>query len=356
MAIVVMILLFGGCLTVIKTRAGNNIISSGGIRSTSVAVSGVQPDTVPKPEDPFFGKQFYVDKTRTVNTLVAEYTKAGKIVEAHLLDRIASQPGTTWLTGPSADDRIATRDIRKVEQTSNEAAKEGTIPVYMLYALPGRDACADYSKGGFQSEVDYLAWVDEIVQALQTDAVIVVEPDAVAHTLKNTCLSSKQIADRYSLLNKAVTKLSDSDRALGVYLDAGHSEWLPDPSAIVGPLQDSGVGRARGVSVNVSFFAETTAATKWAQQLAGLLGDKGVLIDTSRNGKGIAPVTGVARWCNPPGRGLGPRPSTDIVDKHIDAYFWGKNAGESDGNCFGNPAAGTFVPSIALDLARNAVQ
>jgi endoglucanase len=355
-AIIAMIMLFAGCLLVIKERTGSDTTGGSDIQSTAVTVSGVQPDTIPKPEDPLLGKQFYVDKERTVNALAMEYTKTGKTAEAQLLNRIASQPGTTWLTGPSADDQTAARDVKTIERTSKEAAKEGTVPVYMLYALPGRDACADYSKGGFQSEADYLAWVDRTVQALQTDAVIVVEPDAIAHTLKNTCLSSKQIADRYALLNKAVAKLSESDRVLGVYLDAGHSEWLPDPTLLVEPLQKSGIVHARGISVNVSFFAETTAATKWSQQLAGLLGDKGVLIDTSRNGKGIAPVTGVARWCNPPGRGLGPRPSTDIVDQHIDAYFWGKNPGESDGDCFGNPDAGTFVPGIALDLARNAIQ
>lgn len=354
-AMLVMVLLACGCLAVVKARTSSNA-SNGGAQNTAVTVSGVQPDAIPKPEDPLSGKQFYVDKARTVNTLADEYSKTGKAAEAQLLSRIASQPGTTWLTGPSADDETATRDIKKVERTSKEAAKEGTVPVYMLYALPGRDACAGYSRGGFQNEADYLAWIDKFLQTLQAEAVVIVEPDAVAHTIKNTCLSSKQIVDRYGLLSKAIAKLDNSTRVLGVYLDAGHSEWLPDPTVLVEPLQKSGIAHARGVSVNVSFFAETTATTKWAQQLAGLLEGKGVLIDTSRNGKGIAPVTGVARWCNPPGRGLGRPPSTNVVDQHIDAYIWGKNAGESDGDCFGNPTAGTFVLSIALDLARNAVQ
>jgi|GEM_PF-1954903 len=353
------VLLLCGCVVVVKARTGNNdatITSIGDVQNSAIITSGARPDTISKPSEPLSGKRFYVDKARTVNKLAAEYAKTGKTAEAQLLDRIASQPGTTWLTGPSPNDLAAARDIKEVQRTSEEAAKEGAVPIYMLYALPGRDACADYSKGGFQSEADYLVWIDKVVQTLRADAVIVVEPDAVAHTLKNTCLNPKQIADRYALLNKAVVKLSSSDRVLGTYLDAGHSEWLPDPTILVEPLRKSGVEHARGVSVNVSFFAETVTATKWAQQLASLIGGKGVLIDTSRNGKGIAPATGVARWCNPPGRGLGYRPSTDTMDKHIDAYFWGKSAGESDGDCFGNPAAGTFVPNIALELARNAAQ
>lgn len=307
--------------------------------------------------NPLSNKKFYRDTTREVNKLADQYRKEGKAADAALLDKIASQPGTTWLTGPTTGDLAAARDIAAVMRTSKEAASQGTVPVYQLYAIPGRDACADHSKGGFPSDAEYLSWVDAILNALQTKAVFAVEADAVAHTVNTQCMTPAEITNRYALLNKTMLRLHSSPNVLAAYLDAGHADWLPDPKVLVEPLRKSGIEHARGVVVNVSFFAETKAMTKWSQQLvAGLGGTKGVLIDTSRNGKGIAPVTGEARWCNPAGRGLGQRPTTIVPDASVDAYFWGKNAGESDGACNGNPPAGVFSPQLALELARNAVQ
>jgi endoglucanase len=111
--------------------------------------------------------------------------------------------------------------------------------------------------------------------------------------------------------------------------------------------------------VNVSAFVDTDTITKWAADLAAALGDdKGVLVDTSRNGQGTPPenIKGDARWCNPQGRGLGPVATTETGKDRIDAYVYIKTVGESDGDCFGNPPAGEFVPELALELARNARQ
>jgi endoglucanase len=320
------------------------------------ATEGFAPGRA-KPANPLSGQKFYIDNSRQVTKLASEYRQNGKQAEALLLERIASQPGTTWLVGPSEGDPKAIRDIETVKRTSKEAVATGTVPVYQLYAIPSRDACAAHSKGGFPSSDTYMAWIDEIVTALYGKAVFAVEADAIAHTINSGCMSERQITDRYALLKQTLKKLEQSDRVLGAYLDAGHSDWLPDPSVLIEPLRLSGIEHARGVAVNVSFFAETAAATKWSQQLVALLGgSKGAIIDTSRNGKGILDVQGDARWCNPPGRGIGLPPTTSVSDANIDAYFWGKNIGESDGRCSGYPSAGTFVPEIALELVRGAQQ
>lgn len=63
------------------------------------------------------------------------------------------------------------------------------------------------------------------------------------------------------------------------------------------------------------------------------------VVDTSRNGRGPwAAPAGVypdaETWCNPPGRGLGPRPTTDTGAALVDALLWIKIPGESDGQCF----------------------
>lgn len=305
--------------------------------------------------NPLSGRKFYVDNTRAITKLAAEYRKNDNTADAQALNRVAEQPGAIWLTGPSPGDPTANRDIQTVKRTSSEAARQGTLPAYQLYALPGRDACAAHSKGGFTTENDYLKWVKRIQQALKTDAIISLEADSIAHTINSDCLKTDQIEARYALLKKAVLELKTSPRVIGIYLDAGQPDWLPDPYALVEPLRKSGIEHARGIAANVSFFAETSAVTAWSQQLVQHLGgDKGVIIDTSRNGRGIAQLQGDARWCNPPGRGAGSAPTTQVQAQNIDAYFWAKTIGESDGACSGRPAAGVFVPEIALELARNA--
>jgi endoglucanase len=98
------------------------------------------------------------------------------------------------------------------------------------------------------------------------------------------------------------------------------------------------------------------------------------VVDTSRNGQGAwtpAPgaYTGDAQtWCNPPGRGVGVRPTANTDVALVDAYLYVKTIGESDGQCnrgipggtidpeYGSvdPAAGAFWPEQAHSLAHNA--
>jgi endoglucanase len=307
-------------------------------------------DTPQNSQNPLDSRTLYRDDSRQVTTLVAQHSE---------LQAIAKQPGSTWLVGPNASDQQANRDITAVGRTSQEAAKQRTVPVYVLYAIPQRDACAPFSNGGFADNTGYLAWIQSLLGQLRGDAVFVVEPDAVAHTRQSGCMSETEVAQRLDLIKQTVTALKASPHVIGVYLDAGNSEWYADPSPLVEPLRSAGIEQADGIAVNVSNFIATSVITPWAQQFAQSLSTTkrlGVLIDTSRNGKGApdASVQGTARWCNPAGRGLGAKPTTKVADDRIDAYVWIKNAGESDGDCFGNPPAGTFNLQKALELARNA--
>jgi cellulose 1,4-beta-cellobiosidase len=97
--------------------------------------------------------------------------------------------------------------------------------------------------------------------------------------------------------------------------------------------------------------------------------NKGFIIDTSRNGKGgIRKVWG--HWCNIKGAGLGERPRA-APEPFIDAFFWVKPPGESDGisdptkprfdaECASDesapnaPQAGQWFQSYFHDLVRNA--
>jgi endoglucanase len=307
--------------------------------------------------NPLAGISLYNDRSRQLAELPAELQKANRANDAKLINSISKQPGATWLTGPSDSDDTASRDIAAVKRTSQEAAKQKTVPVYVLYAIPKRDACAQYSKGGFASEEAYMQWLNSIMLAQRTPAIYIIEPDAIPQAVLTSCLTSSERTERYQTLQNASAKLASSRMTQAAYLDAGHLEWAKDPKVLVKPLQEAGVGKVRGISVNVSFFAPTGQSIKWAQNLTHKLGgSKGIVIDTSRNGNGLPPAdqTGSSRWCNPTGRAVGDYPSVDTDARNVDAYLWVKNIGESDGDCFGNPPAGKFMPNAVLEFAKNA--
>jgi endoglucanase len=142
---------------------------------------------------------------------------------------------------------------------------------------------------------------------------------------------------------------------------------------------------------------------RYAQMLGSTPATVRFVIDTSRNGKGPLDVTpyGAApynqpagvlgalsggNWCNPPGAGLGLRPTANTGLALLAAYLWIKVPGESDGSCdiaggarawdftaynpwnvaadaqtrfdllwgMVDPAAGAWFTQQALQLAQNA--
>jgi endoglucanase len=133
-----------------------------------------------------------------------------------------------------------------------------------------------------------------------------------------------------------------------VYLDAGNPGWQT-PATMGARLARAGVARAQGFALNVSNFVGTAENLAYGQKLSALVGGKHFVIDTGRNGMG-----GNGEWCNPAGRALGARPTTDTGNSLIDAYLWVKAPGESDGPCGGAAAAGTWMPEYALGLAQRA--
>jgi endoglucanase len=227
---------------------------------------------------------------------------------------------------------------------------------------------------------------------------------------------------RYDQLNAAVDRLEQQTSA-AVYLDGTHAAWLGVGEAAY-RLAKAGALRAQGFFLNVSNY-QTTAnsltfgrwiskciafATNPAEggwrlgnygwcpsqynpatnftvdyspeyvasvdaQLDGLRGDAApttrFIVDTSRNGRGPwTPTTSypdAQDWCNPPGRGVGARPTAATGDPLADAFLWIKVPGESDGQCsrglgptgtvdpewgIVDPAAGAWFPQQALELAQ----
>lgn len=83
------------------------------------------------------------------------------------------------------------------------------------------------------------------------------------------------------------------------------------------------------------------------------------IVNTSQNGNGPLlnrhPSTqGIEDLCNPPGRGLGPQPTTHTGFTLADAWLWTSPPGNSAGTCNGGPPGGTFWTARAIKLAEQA--
>ncbi len=141
---------------------------------------------------------------------------------------------------------------------------------------------------------------------------------------------------------------------------------------------------------------------RFTSMLGGATPTAHFIVDTSRNGTGPNDMSAYAaapynqpaavitalqngNWCNPPGAGLGVKPTANTGVPLADAYLWVKTVGESDGQCniaggarawdytayngwgwnsaqqqandplwgITDPAAGAWFPQQAIQLAKN---
>ncbi|KQM82745.1 glycoside hydrolase family 6 protein [Agromyces sp. Leaf222] len=252
--------------------------------------------------------------------------------------RIAESPSAIWLTPERVQPGTASG---VVADTVAQAKTTGALPVFVVYGITDRD-CGGFSSGGLPGD-EYLDWVDEIAAGLgDRTSIVVLEPDSLA--LASECPDPDA---RTELVRSALERFSGTGAE--VYLDGGHSAWLP-AADMAELLRAAGVDQARGFATNVSNSQATDAEATYAMRISDALGGAHAIIDTSRNGAG-PPTDG--EWCNAAGLALGDEPHA-LDDPVVDAVLWVKPPGESDGTCNGGPAAGTWWPEQAEELVANA--
>lgn len=290
------------------------------------------------PGNPFAGVDLYVDPD-TKAAEVARELRTRDPAAAALVARIAEQPQARWLGDWSPLDRVRA----DVAAYVGAAARSGTLPVLVLYAIPHRD-CGLYSAGGLDAST-YRSWIREVAAGIGTgDVVVVLEPDALAGL---DCLDATRQRQRTTLLAEAVDVLA-ANPSTAVYLDAGNSAWKSE-DVIAKRLRAAGIADARGFALNISNYHATADEVAYGKRVSAAVGGKPFVVDTSRNGRGPGDT-----WCNPRGRGLGSAPTAATREPLVDAYYWFKRPGESDGECGrGDPAAGQWWHAGALELARN---
>lgn len=281
------------------------------------------------PDNPFAGKTFYVDASSDAYDQIEEWKQSDPKAAEDLL-QIASQPMAKWF-GDWYDD---------IESAVNSYVTKvgGNLPITVIYNIPGRD-CGNYSAGGSVNDEIYLDWIRDFANGVgDRDAVVILEPDALALD----CLYQSSV----DLIAEAVEILK-SKPGISVYIDSGHTNWVPSDE-MAERLKNANIASADGFALNVSNFYTAEENEEYGEEISALVGDKHFIIDTSRSGNGSN-----GEWCNPEGRKIGAAPTTNTGNSLVDAYFWIKPPGESDGNCNGGPSAGTWWTDYALGLVRN---
>lgn len=296
-------------------------------------------------DNPFAGARLWVDPDGVARGLARAW-KSDRPEDAALMAELGEVPTALWIGDWVPDpEGWVRRHVRR-------HARGGFLPVFVLYNIPQRD-CGLYSAGGAGSEESYQQWVAAIARGIgEHRAVVILEPDALAHM--KDCLDAEGQARRTRLIRDAVARFAALGR-VHVYLDAGHSNWVP-ASDIAKRLRAAGIEHATGFSLNISNFQRTADLVAYGKRVSAAAGDAPFLLDTSRNGNGPPrPEDSTDEsWCNPHGRALGARPTGETGDPLVHAFLWIKRPGESDGACNGGPKAGVFWPEYALELARNA--
>jgi endoglucanase len=160
-------------------------------------------------------------------------------------------------------------------------------------------------------------------------------------------------------LGDAIDVLKANCPHLVIYLDAGAADAVPArPMARL--LERAGVAKIQGFFLDSTHFDWTSKEIRFGNQISHLTGGKHFVVSTGESGRGpLVPADRVRHGnevlCNPPGRGLGPKPTTNTGFQNVDAFAWLDNPGGSSGACVpGAPKAGVYWPAYAEMLIRNA--
>jgi endoglucanase len=280
---------------------------------------------------------FYVDPNSSPLTWANANSGDGRA--ASIKSAEANTPMAHWFGSWSGDIGQATGSY------VGAAAYWGKLPILVAYNIPNRDICGGQSGGGAGSDAAYNTWIAAFASGIGTrPAIVILEPDSLGD---ESCMSQAQINDRNGLINNAITQFINKAPNTWVYLDAGNPGWI-SVSTMAQHLNQAGLARAHGFSLNVSNFYTTAQNITYGNSVNSTLNGYGYtrpyVVDTSRNGNGSN-----GAWCNPATRKIG---TPTQLGGGAEMLLWIKTVGESDGNCGvgAGSTAGQFLPQVAYTL------
>jgi endoglucanase len=383
------------------------------------------PAGAAKPRDPF-----YVPPAQPgAAAQIAELKAAGDRANADLISRMTKTSQAVWFEGGTPDE--VREEVRSTMSAAARQKARPILVVYNIpfrdcaqFSAGGATNVEEYLAwiDGFAAGIGS----GSAIVILEPDGLgIIPYYTPIGSSTMEWCQppegdAATAASDRFLMLNEAVDRLGALPN-VDVYLDGTHSAWLSSGDA-AHRLDQAGVQRAAGFFLNVSNYRLTEHLLKYGSWISKCLAfannpDEGgwrlghydwcasqyfpanpndfstwhlsdewydanlgsavptahFVIDTSRNGQGPwTPPAGVypdpQDWCNPPGRGLGLRPTTATGDPLADALLWVKTPGESDGECtrglgpagttvdpewgIVDPGAGEWFPQQALELVH----
>lgn len=232
---------------------------------------------------------------------------------------LQEQPVAEWVVGDGDDDSV-TRALD---------AADGAVPVIVLYHIPDRDL-EQFSAGGAGTAVEYQKWARGISERIGTrDAVVVVEPDALAHIPDMT--TTEEASERVRLLAGTLKLFAENNPNTAVYLDAGNSGWRSarQTASLLTRVEKVGT-EIPGIALNISNFRTTEETREYSEAISKEFGRPlYTLMDVSRNG---AP-TPDRQWCNPAWARIGATTDTVFDPQELFEEVFIKRPAESDGVC-----------------------
>lgn len=311
-------------------------------------------DPPPPARNPLLGARFFVDEEWGLANGVARSLRHRSPAIAAKLRVIADQPETKRFGRWNKNPR---RDIAGFLQRAKEA-DPGAVPLIATYRLK-HVACGRYSDSRADA-ASYKRWYDGFAEGIGNHRVVLFyEIDAL---ITAKCLSRRGLKVRIAEMRHAIDALSRLPHAV-VYVDAGASD-AHTPRFYARLLRKVGVRKIQGFFTNSTHQMRTRHEIKEARAIVRLLGGRPhFVVNTATNGRGpYVPHTqrrvGKAWRCNPPGRGLGPRPTADVPRRYrnLDGFFWLGNPGRSSGCAAAAdaPPTGSFWVEYALELIDHA--
>ncbi len=338
-------------------------------------------------DNPFADSNFYLNPDYQKKVEDSRNAETSELAAAMAV--VQQQPTAIWfdrIASIEGDDlHLGLRDHldAALAQLSSSFNRAMTL-VLVVYNLPNRDCAAFASNGELRLENDGLnryktEYIDALYAALSANpdyqklrVVAVIEPDSLPNIVTNlNVYPDCRIAEPgyREGVTYAISKLSTLENVY-LYLDIAHSGWLgrdnTQPAvALYREILNAagGADKIRGFASNVANYStllepfnpyddvnanqdlianfygfnRVIDEAKFIHRLQAAFPDHGYIIDTSRNGWPSRAArqprdarTQRGNWCNISGAGIGERPQAN-PETGIDAYFWVKPPGESDG-------------------------
>jgi len=319
--------------------------------------------------NPFKGHKFYVNPyyVDEVDKAIAQMSDSFLIEKA---EKMKEYSNAIWLDNIENMNAWLERNLKDALAEQN-VTNNTVLTVFVVYNLPGRDCYHLASNGELLAndgdmeryKSEYIDVIDSKLATYKSQPVVlVIEPDSLANIITYiestpACVDSeKYYLDGHAYL---IQKFGTYPH-VAMYLDIGHALWLgwddnrQGAAKVYSKVIKSGSpGKVRGFASNVANYTpwedpelSRGPETEWnpcpdeKRYIEAMYKDFksfGIssvyfIEDTSRNGvKNDRYHPG--EWCNQTGSGIGARPEANPVSgmDYLDAFYWVKPYGESDG-------------------------